>query len=766
MLPLKVVLSSLRRALYNVNIASKIIIPFIGLAALIAIAGGYTVAVWATDYMDSAARTSIIAATTATNQTFALYENQTSVYAKALSEASGLAANLRSGDISTVRQILLPDAVTFNSDFFEVLNADGIVVLNNSGPYQNGVNLSDLSLVKNARVDLRWVQLAYTPVGYAITGVAPIKDENGRAGFVLLGDFANTAFLDRIKRVSGQDISLFNESSLIATTRRDHWQTGCSTGGCHKEGFAGAISKQTKIGTGTPDIADMLGHSYMINHGTLTLSGEPAAFYTVLMSLDATIRTQNIIKGTVFLLSAMLLILITGLGFFISKGIASPLRQLSIIAKQVARGDLTPRADYPGTKDEVGELALSFNMMTESLQRYTTNLRKRLLELSILYETSVSTRSIYKLGNLLELIIQNAAKAVNADSGCLFLLDDSGTSLKLQAGYNIPASLIGKITFDVETGASSLSDKRLKHIGGDIQGTLQRMSAATASLREDKALLLTRQDADDKTKQLLIEAKSSSLLSMPLKTHDSILGAMNLERGETKVPFADEDRNFIMTMASQAAAYIENRKLIDNLRDSYIATVRALATAIDAKDHYTRGHSTRVARFSVAIAQELKLPDSDIEGIETAAYLHDVGKIGVSDQILMKPGKLTLEEMETVRTHPKIGAKILSPINFPWEIVPIVFQHHERYSGGGYPNKLAYDDIHIGARILIVADSYEAMTSERPYRAALTRQAALEELRKGSGTQFDPMVVEAFIRVLDRGLDLEPADEAEPILQQ
>jgi putative nucleotidyltransferase with HDIG domain len=399
--------------------------------------------------------------------------------------------------------------------------------------------------------------------------------------------------------------------------------------------------------------------------------------------------------------------------------------------------------------------------MTESLQRYTANLRKRLLELSVLYETSVSTRGIYSLEKLYELIIQNAAKAVNADCGSLLVLDETGSSLTLVAGYNLPASLVNNVSLDIESGTYKILSNKSKRLESELKTALQKICVACTAAARDKSLLLTRQDTDKKVRDLLIETKSSSLLSVQLKTYDSLLGVINLGRSENKPPFADEDRNFIMTMASQGAAYVENRTLIDNLRESYVATVRALAEAIDAKDHYTRGHSTRVARYAIAIARELKLPEADIEGLETAAYLHDVGKIGISDQILLKPGKLTLEEMETVRGHPKIGAKILAPINFPWEIVPIVFQHHERYSGGGYPNKLSYDDIHIGARILIVADSYEAMTSERPYRAALSQMTAIDELEKGSGTQFDPMVVEAFIKLLKKGIDVSAASYRE-----
>lgn len=755
-------LARLRLASFNVNIASKIIIPFIGIAFVISIFGGYFVAAWATNMMDSAAHTQINVATAATAKTFSLYEQRINTYARALANSSNLAFNLRTNNAMELRREILPYAVTFDTDFYEILDANGSVVFNNNGPFSEGSDLNYLQLIKNARVEMNVTQLIKTPTGYSIAAVAPIKDSKGQVGFVLLGYRANAKFLDKIKTMTGQDISIFSDEELIATTRRDNWQAGCSTGGCHRQGFAGAISREIQLGGADPEITDMLGHSYMIEHGTLTLSGEPAAFFTVLMPMDATIRTQNIVRGTVFLLAAILLIMITTTGFFISRGIASPLRQLSVIAKKVSRGDLTPRANYPGVSDEVGELSQSFNKMTESLQRYTANLRKRLLELSVLYETSVSTRGIYSLEKLYELIVQNSAKAVNADCGSLLVLDESGSSLNLVAGYNLPASLVNKVSVDIDSGAYTILDKKSKRLDGELKTALKKISVAATAASRDKSLLLTRHDADKKTRELLAVTRSSSLLSVQLKTHDSLLGVINLERNEAKPLFAEQDRNFVMTMASQAAAYIENTTLIDNLRESYIATVRALAEAIDAKDHYTRGHSTRVANFAVAIAHALKLPEPDIEGIETAAYLHDVGKIGISDQILLKPGKLTLDEMETVRGHPKIGAKILSPINFPWEIVPIVFQHHERYSGGGYPNKLSYNDIHIGARILVVADSFEAMTSERPYRAALSKMTAIEELRKGSGTQFDPVVVEAFIRLLesDYNFDREPAEES------
>lgn len=735
---------------YDVNIATKIIVPFIALAVLLATAGGYGTAVWTTGIMDDSSRTTLKSATEAAGRTFALYENQTRIYTKALSETTGLAEALRSGKITQIRQILLPNTITFDLDFIDILNEDGVVVFDNHGPYAIGTSLDTHPMIQSAKVDIRKAELIKTGSGYALVGAAPVKDANGRAGYIVTGYNVTPAFLQKIKDVEGFDISLLAKNELLATTRKGVSNAGCTSSSCHTANIGHKISNVAPNEVAV-ETTNMAGKFYLIEHDVLMLAGEPAGVFTIIMPMDNTVRTQSVIRQTIFLMSSLLLVLIILLGFLIARGIANPLRLLSINAKKVARGDLTPRASYPGTKDEIGELALSFNKMTESLERYTTNLRKRLLELSVLYETGVSTRNVYDMDDLLELVVQNAAKAVNADTGSLLLAPDDNSYLEMRAAYNMPASLVGTVRVDPNGGKTTRIGK--KRGEPDLSASLHQIAVAANSFSQGRSLLYTKSDHDEASTKLLTDAKCSSIISVPLKTRDGVLGIVNLGRAEAKPPFADEDRNFLVTMASQAAAYIENRKLIENLRESYIATVRALAEAIDAKDHYTRGHSTRVAKYAVAIARELKLSDEEVEGIETAAYLHDVGKIGISDQILMKPSKLSLEEMETVRNHPTIGAKILSPINFPWEIVPIVFQHHERYSGGGYPNKLAYDDIHIGARILIVADSYEAMTSERPYRAALSQPTAIEELRRGSGTQFDPMVVETFVKVLERGVE-------------
>ncbi len=184
------------------------------------------------------------------------------------------------------------------------------------------------------------------------------------------------------------------------------------------------------------------------------------------------------------------------------------------------------------------------------------------------------------------------------------------------------------------------------------------------------------------------------------------------------------------------------------LQDAYVHIITSLAQAIDAKDSYTANHSQRQADYAVEIAEEIGLSKHQIEVIRKAAHLHDLGKIAVDDAILSKPGKLTEEEWNKIKAHSVKGAKILEPLSFLKEVVELVRQHHERYDGTGYPNGDMKDSISLGARIVTVTDAYHAMTSDRPYRKAMSKEKAIEELKNCSGTQFDPKVVEAFLKVL------------------
>ena len=198
----------------------------------------------------------------------------------------------------------------------------------------------------------------------------------------------------------------------------------------------------------------------------------------------------------------------------------------------------------------------------------------------------------------------------------------------------------------------------------------------------------------------------------------------------------------------------------DQLRKLFFKSITSLAQALEARDRWTRGHSKRVAEISVKIGEEIGLSREDLEQLNLAGQLHDIGKIGIPDEILRKPGPLTPEEFCVVKEHPEIGYQILKPLfeerpglesGSDINVLEVILHHHERFDGTGYPSGLKGEEIPLGSRILLVADAYEAMTSDRPYRKALPLKRAIEEIRRNAGTQFDPQIAELFIWMCSKG---------------
>lgn len=194
---------------------------------------------------------------------------------------------------------------------------------------------------------------------------------------------------------------------------------------------------------------------------------------------------------------------------------------------------------------------------------------------------------------------------------------------------------------------------------------------------------------------------------------------------------------------------IKVKEQTDLINSMYVRSIHSLIKALEAKDFYTRGHSQRVTRYSVAVGKELAWPADRLEVLQRAAILHDLGKIGVRESVLNKPGKLTYEEFGEIARHPEVATHILSPIPFFQNVLPAILHHHERFDGRGYPGRIGGKDIPLASRIMSVADTYDAMTSTRAYRPALSEEEATAEIRRCSGTQFDPEIVSVFLSVKD-----------------
>jgi putative nucleotidyltransferase with HDIG domain len=191
-------------------------------------------------------------------------------------------------------------------------------------------------------------------------------------------------------------------------------------------------------------------------------------------------------------------------------------------------------------------------------------------------------------------------------------------------------------------------------------------------------------------------------------------------------------------------------KLNKRSKQGLSESIFAFAKTLELKDHYTGEHVENTVHFATGIAQQLNLPKEDVELIKQAAMLHDLGKIGISENILLKKGKLNKKEFDEIKKHPQIGADIIRPIQFLHDLIPFIFYHHERWDGKGYPSGIKGEDIPLGARVIAIADVYQALISDRPYHKAFSKSAAIDIIKKSSGTQFDPRIVSAFLKVVDK----------------
>lgn len=259
---------------------------------------------------------------------------------------------------------------------------------------------------------------------------------------------------------------------------------------------------------------------------------------------------------------------------------------------------------------------------------------------------------------------------------------------------------------------------------------------------------INAQTADKESTFIFSLHDGTSALVSPIKGTEGAHGLLVFLRGPDKRFFTAYEKKFASIIEHIISPSLETLKLYDSLQELYLNTVKALAAAIDAKDEYTHGHSFRVAEFSVAIGRAMNISEKMLQHLEIAAYMHDLGKIGISESILGKPGKLTAEEYDEIKKHPMLTNKILQPIRLPAFIVDAAVQHHERMDGRGYPLGLKGDKISQFARIIAVADVFDAMTSKRPYREAMPVEKALQVICNGIDLEFDREPVRALITAL------------------
>lgn len=366
---------------------------------------------------------------------------------------------------------------------------------------------------------------------------------------------------------------------------------------------------------------------------------------------------------------------------------------------------------------------------------------KRGLEKQKLYRENIHLKeavSLYKIGEamgstirldfLLNLILETAIKELDADMASVLLVDIKTGRLMPKASLGAPERTLRS---GLLTGEDNISRWVIKH---------------------GRPRVFDKDEIAERFLPNPFRKNIRSVIVHPLMAKGKVIGTLTLIRSQERIsPFTTGQLHSLSIIASKAASAIENSRLYEELRESYLQTLTALANAVEARDIYTRGHTERVCYMAQSLCREMGWNDEKLWEVKMGGILHDIGKIGVPDAVLNKAETLTPVEFESMKQHPVVGAKILEGISFLNPAVPYVLYHHERFDGKGYPYGLRNDQIPIQGRLLAVVDTFDAMTSDRPYRKAKSLKMALSEIRECADTQFDPQVARAFLRAWQKG---------------
>lgn len=438
------------------------------------------------------------------------------------------------------------------------------------------------------------------------------------------------------------------------------------------------------------------------------------------------------------------------LSMFLSMSIAANTRQslnsLTRAEIQLADGNLTISMDKP-VDDDFGELADAYERIREQLkasygaiQEYIDELQSRVKELTLLNDIDGAILSGSGIDAILELASERICGLLGGDCSLVALVDKKSETLRIRSAYG----------FTEDERRRFLVRMRDKIINCDLCISLIAGKVTVVDNLEHSHL-------SDDAKSVCSCFGAKAMLAVPLMVDGRPMGSIVIWYKQTR-SFDEAIIDKFKIFTDQTAVAIKSASLVDGMRGLTIEIMRALAMAIDARDSYTADHSSRVSMLAVALSQELGLNADDVQTIEYAGLLHDIGKIGIDGQILNKTSALTADEMAAMKMHSIISADIIQPIEFLADVVPIVRHHHEWLNGKGYPSGLAGEEIPYGARILAVADALEAITSDRPYSKSLTLEEGLVRLRSGASAQFDPEMVEAMSRVIVQIESVEPSE--------
>jgi len=575
----------------------------------------------------------------------------------------------------------------------QVLTLDGHIV-SAGGQFARAPSLFDLPVVEAAATSgTRDWDIATVNDRAYIVSAGPVVEEkapgSSTRGVVVFGRPIDSTLLANVAKYTGaSQISLYSDGRLLAS----------STDGVEI----------------TPPAGVKAGQPFTDGDRTIVLTqlrdraGEAQGVIHLGVESSAVAVTSATLRETAWYAMLTALAVALSIGLLMTATVSRPLRRLAQAAAAIAGGDTHQHIEVK-TRDEIGEVAEAFNTMSErvthQLEGMAEKIRVLSVEIASLNSFGETLAQMPDARAELRRLTEMVAGVFSADFATLYLEEE-------------PFGLVSAAEFGNPDGAQAVSD----HL------------AAAVGVTGEPALGGKR-DAEDHA--------AGTVLAVPIAVDGNVAGALTLGTSNETL-YHEDDLALLATIAGQIAIALHNAEAYAKLDAINLQTVTALAAAMEAKDHYTAEHADTLAAMATAVGKRMGLSESEQRQLRYAAVLHDIGKIGIPGTILNKRGKLTDEEFAVMAEHTLIGERIISRIEYLRPIARLVRSAHERWDGAGYPDQLAGTKIPLGSRVLLACDAYHAMTSDRPYRGAMTTEEALEELRKNSGSQFDPDVISAF----------------------
>jgi HD-GYP domain-containing protein (c-di-GMP phosphodiesterase class II) len=451
-------------------------------------------------------------------------------------------------------------------------------------------------------------------------------------------------------------------------------------------------------------------------------------FYTQIRDHGTVLITEEDFTVTLLFVVAGVVV-----GYFAMRSVLQKLVNLVVANKRVLSNFLTPHqlTNLNNQGNEIAVLTQSFDQMTYKLKENIRSLEvaKKTLH-TVMQKVGQGISSLQNIDRFLELILETVTDALTGRVGVLLLIDEKSQELWVKSVYGADFSPYADLRIKLEEGTTM------------------------ATVIKSKVPMLIPRIIGGLPSQKNVNLFDPPLVCAPLIFKDKVKGVITVSGKASGASFNDEEMNLLFNLASQTAVAVENSRLSQDIEITYFETISALALAVDAKDKYSRGHLDRVARHCVMIGEKLGLDGEDIETLRDAARLHDLGKIGIPDDVLQKNGPLTQDEWVLMRKHPEIGESIIKPIRSLEHLCDVIRHHHEKLDGSGYPDGLKGDQISPLVRVTTISDIYDALTTNRPYRKRRSSKEACEELRQ-MGEKLDQDLVEVFIETLQENGDYE-----------